>query len=163
TATGRMAWYFQTTANDTHDYDATQVPILFDGNIGGKPRRLLAQVNRNGFYYLLDRETGRSLMTRPFIDTLNWARGTAENGRPINAPGKAPQPGGSLVSPMSDGAANYPAPSFDPKTGLLYAHANTSYSLFYLNPEEENPIGWGGGSEYHTGYATSALIALDYA
>ncbi len=161
--TGRMAWHFQATRNDTHDYDATQVPILFDASIDGKPRKLLAQFNRNGFYFLLDRATGQSLATRPFIDSVNWARGVDAKGQPIPDPAKVPQPGGVLVSPMSDGAANYPAPTFSPRTRLVYTHANTSYSLFYQHPQEENPIGWGGGSEYHTSYATSALVAVDYA
>jgi alcohol dehydrogenase (cytochrome c) len=57
---------------------------------------------------------------------------------------------------------NYPPPSFSPTTGLVYAQTNNSYSLYYLNPEEEKPLGWGGGSEYHTGYSVSALIGLKY-
>lgn len=159
--TGTMAWHFQPTPNDTHDYDATQVPILFDAKIKGKPRRLLAQFNRNGYYFLLDRTTGESIVTMPFIDTVNWATGLAPNGQPITDPAKTPQPGGALVSPMSDGAANYPSPAFSARTKLAFVHATTSYSLFYLHPDEENPIGWGGGSEYHTGYSTSALVAVE--
>ena len=162
-SSGKMAWYFQATANDTHDFDATQVPILIDAVIDGRSRLLLAQVNRNGYYFLLDRQTGRSIATAPFIKSVNWSKGIGVNGQPVSDEDKDPQPGGVLVSPMSDGAANYPAPSFDPEIRLIYSHATTSYSLFYLNPEEEHPIGWGGGSEYHTGYTTSALLALDYA
>ena len=161
--TGRMVWYFQTTPHDTHDYDATEVPILFDAPYRGRERKLLAQFNRNGYYFLLDRTTGASLVTRPFIDSVNWAKGIGADGRPIEDTAKEPQPGGVLISPMSDGAANYPAPSFSPQSKLVYSHANTSFSLVYLDPSDEHPLGWGGGAEYHTGYCTSALIALDYA
>ena len=162
-ATGQMAWYFQTTPNDTHDYDATQVPLLIDAAIDGRPRKLLAQVNRNGYYYLFDRMTGKSIVTVPYISTVNWAKGINANGQPIPNPDKTPQPGGALVSPMSDGAANYPPPSYSPATRLVYAQTSSSYSLYYLNPEEDKPLGWGGGSEYHTGYGVSALIGLEYA
>jgi alcohol dehydrogenase (cytochrome c) len=160
-STGKMAWYFQTTPHDTHDYDATQVPVLIDATIDGRPRKVLAQFNRNGYYFLLDRTNGKSLVTVPFISTVNWAKRIGRNGQPITDPDKTPQPGGVLVSPMSDGAANYPAPAYSPKTHWMYAHATTSFSLFYLHPEEDKPLGWGGGSEYHTGYSTSALVALD--
>jgi alcohol dehydrogenase (cytochrome c) len=161
--TGKLAWYFQMTPHDTHDYDGTEVPILFDARFDGKPRRLLAQFNRNGYFFLLDRVSGESLGTHAFIKTVNWTKGIATNGQPIPDPAKEPQPGGTLVSPMSDGAANYPPASFDPQTRLVYSNAVTSYSLFYLDPSEERPLGWGSGSEYHTGYVTSALVALDYA
>ena len=160
-ATGKLAWHFQATANDTHDYDATQVPMLFDATVDGRPRRLLAQFNRNGYYFVLDRETGRSLATVPFIGTVNWSKGVSRSGQPITDPLKTPQPGGVLVSPMSDGAANYPASALNPRSQRAYVHATTSWSLFYLHPDEESPIGWGGGSEYHTGFSTSALVALD--
>jgi alcohol dehydrogenase (cytochrome c) len=158
---GSLAWYFQATPHDTHDYDATQVPVLFDVVVAGKPRKLLAQANRNGYFFLLDRVTGESLLTQPFIASANWAQGIAPDGRPIPDPRKEPQPGGVLVSPMSDGAANYPAPSYDPQTRLLYVQATTSYSLVYLDPSEEHPAGWSGGSEYHAGFASSGVLALE--
>jgi acido-empty-quinoprotein group A len=161
-ATGKIAWYFQATANDSHDYDATQVPILIDAAIDGRPRKLLAQVNRNGYYYLLDRMTGKSIVTVPYIPTANWAKGINAIGQPITNPDKTPQPGGAVVSPMSDGATNFPPPSYSPTTGLVYAQATSSYSIYYLNPEEEKPLGWGGGSEYHSGFVVSALVGLDY-
>jgi acido-empty-quinoprotein group A len=161
-ATGKMAWYFQTTPNDSHDFDATQVPILIDAPIHGVPRQLLAQVNRNGYFYVLDRTSGKSVLTAPYLSSANWAKGVNPNGQPITNPLKSPQPGGTLVSPMSDGAANYPPPSYSPRTRLLYAQTNRSYSIYYLNPEEDKPIGWGGGSEYHLGYVASSLVGIDY-
>jgi alcohol dehydrogenase (cytochrome c) len=158
---GKLVWYFQATPHDVHDYDATQVPMLIDAPFNGSPRRLLAQFDRNGLYFLLDRQSGKNLLTQPFIPTANWYRSIGANGQPQPDPGKFPQPGGALLSPMSDGATNYPASSYDPQTRLAYSQANTSFSLFYLDPEDQHPAGWSGGSEYHTGYVHSALLALN--
>lgn len=159
---GKMIWHFQTTPHDTHDYDGTEVPVLFEGRIKGRARQLLGQFNRNGYFFLLDRVTGQNLLTTPFIKTVNWAERVDASGSPIPNPAKEPTAGGTLVSPMSDGAVNYPAPSFSPDTGLFYANTTTSFSIMYRDLSETKPIGWGGGSEYHTGYSTSALIAMDY-
>ena len=67
-----------------------------------------------------------------------------------------------LVSPSTDGAANYPAPSFNPDTGLFYINATESWSLYYLTERTSNAVGWGGAFEHHTGVFDSALRALDY-
>ena len=56
-----MAWYFQATPHDTHDYDAVQTEVLVDATYQGKPRRLLLTANKNAYYYVLDRETGERL------------------------------------------------------------------------------------------------------
>lgn len=158
--TGRPVWHFQTTPHDTHDYDGTQVPMLFDALVRGRRRQLLAQFNRNGHYFVLDRVTGEWLHTVPYVAGLNWSRGIDAQGRPIPDPAKDPQPGGSLVMPMSDGASNFPPSALSPRTGLAYVHANAAWSLFYRHPEEAQPLGWAGGSEYHLGLATSALVAV---
>ena len=54
--TGKMVWYYQVSPHDTHDWDAAQTPVLIDGVIDGKPRKLVAQANRNGHFFLLDRD-----------------------------------------------------------------------------------------------------------
>ena len=61
-----MAWYYQASPHDTHDWDATEVTILVDGTIDGRPRKLLAQANRNGYFFLLDRTNGKPLVVKPF-------------------------------------------------------------------------------------------------
>ena len=58
--TGKMQWYFQSSPHDTHDWDATQTPVLFDGEINGQTRKLVAQASRNGYFFVLDRATGKS-------------------------------------------------------------------------------------------------------
>ena len=67
--TGKMVWYYQTTPHDTHNWDSVQTPVLFDAVFDGKPRKLLAQANRNGFFFLLDRTTGQHLLTAPYAKT----------------------------------------------------------------------------------------------
>jgi alcohol dehydrogenase (cytochrome c) len=84
-ATGELAWYFQFTPHDTHDFDAVQTEVLVDAPYQGKPRRLLLTANKNAFYYVLDRETGEFLTARPFA-RQNWADSLDRKGRPIVSP-----------------------------------------------------------------------------
>ena len=65
--TGKMVWYFQTSPHDTHDWDATQVPVLFDGEINGQRRKLLAIAARNGYFFVLDRTNGKNLVTSEYV------------------------------------------------------------------------------------------------
>jgi len=102
---GKLAWYFQPSPHDVHDWDAVETPVLFDAEFNGKQRKLLAQASRNGFFFLLDRTTGQHLVTAPFIDQT-WAKGIDSRGRPIAKPDAAPSPDGALVEPGSDGASN---------------------------------------------------------
>jgi acido-empty-quinoprotein group A len=159
--TGKMAWYFQTSPHDTHDWDSAQVPVLIDGQIDGRPRKLIAQAARNGYYFLLDRTNGRSVTTVPYVDFMNWSLGVNANGQPINNPAKNAAVDGVLVSPGS--ATNWPPPSFSPKTGLLYVGTSQSYSLQYLTDTDERPEGYGGGNVIPGGGGREGYIkALDY-
>ena len=142
--TGKLVWYYQVSPHDVHDWDAVETPVLINGNIDGKPRKLLAQASRNGFYFLLDRTNGQHLQTAPFIDTLNWTKGLNAKGQPVPDPAKFPSTDGVLVSPNTGGATNWPAPSFNPETGLLYVGSNRNYSMFYLTDTDERPEGWAG-------------------
>jgi len=132
--TGKMAWGYQVSPHDTHDWDAVQTPLLFDAEFNGKPRKLIAQASRNGFFFVLDRINGEHLLTTPFIKS-NWSLGLNAKGQPIPDPKKEPSRDGTLVSPSSNGASNWFAPSFDPTTGLYYVVASQSYSVFYLTAE----------------------------
>ena len=157
--TGKLVWYFQPSPHDTHDWDATQTTVLFDGEIDGRPRKLLAQGGRNGYFFVLDRTNGRNVVTAPFVKT-NWAKGIDEKGQPTPDPAKEPSPAGTLVSPNSGGAANWPPPSFSPETGLFYVSAARSFSMFYLTDLGKKPQGWGGHDV--GGYSESYLEAIDY-
>ena len=108
--TGKMAWHYQVTPHDTHDWDAAQTPILIDGDFGGRPRKMLVQASRNGHFFVLDRVTGEHLLTSKFIDSLNWTKGLNANGQPTHDDAKDASVPGTLVSPDTNGATNWPPP-----------------------------------------------------
>jgi alcohol dehydrogenase (cytochrome c) len=159
--TGKMAWYFQATPHDTHDWDSAQVPILIDGVIDGKPRKLIAQANRNGHFFVLDRTNGKHLVTAPMVDSLNWTKGIDAKGRPIPNPAKDASVPGTLVSPTTDGVTNWPPPSYSPDTGLFYVGTHEAFSVFYLTDTDPRPQGW-GAAERRVGSLGSSLKAIDY-
>lgn len=156
---GKMAWYFQVSPHDTHDWDANEVPVLFDGDINGQKRKLIAQASRNGYFFVLDRTNGKNIVTTKFA-RANWARGINEKGQPVPDPAKYPALDGVLVSPNQAGAANWPPPSFSPLTGLFYVNATDAYSVYYIYDNDEKPQGWGGNDR--GGFSQSTLKALDY-
>jgi alcohol dehydrogenase (cytochrome c) len=158
--TGKMAWYYQTSPHETHDWDATEVPILIDGTLDGKPRKLLAQANRNGYFFLLDRANGQPIVVKPFA--LSNAYLGVDNGLLVPNPAKEGSPGGTLVFPTSDGAVNFPAQSYSPDTSLFYTNATDAGSIFYLSPDPSDPTGLGRGQEWHGGTYQSRLLAIDY-
>ena len=155
---GKLAWYFQPSPHDVHDWDAVQTPVLFDADFHGTQRKLLAQASRNGYFFVLDRTTGKNLLTAPFIES-NWASGVDSTGRPIAKLDKYPMPDGSLVEPASDGSTNWMAPSFDPDTGLFYVSARRIFSVFYKTATGK-PEGWGGRDRNL--FSNSVLQAIDY-
>jgi len=159
--TGKLAWYFQSSPHDTHDWDATQTPVLIDGDINGQPRKLLAQASRNGWFFLLDRTNGQNIVSAEYVKT-NWTKGLDAKGQPIPDPAKEPQPDGALVSPNQGGGQNWPPPSFSPNTGLFYANATRAFSVYYLyeNENDEKPQGWGGNDR--SGWSEAMLQAIDY-
>jgi alcohol dehydrogenase (cytochrome c) len=159
--TGKMAWYYQATPHDTHDWDAAQTPVLIDGVIDGKPRKLLAQANRNGHFFLLDRTNGKHILTAPIIDSVNWTTGLNAKGQPMPNPDKEANVPGTLVSPTSDGATNWPPPSFSPDTGLFYVGTTRGFSIFYLTDTDPRPQGW-AAAERPAGNLGAELKAIDY-
>ena len=159
--TGKMAWYFQVTPHDTHDWDAAQTPVLIDGVIDGRPRKLVAQASRNGHFVLLDRTNGQHILTTKLIDSLNWTKEINAKGQPVRNPEKDANVPGTLVSPDTSGATNWPPPSFNPDTGLFYVGVRQSFSVMYLTDTDERPQGW-AAAERNVGNVGSALKAIDY-
>jgi alcohol dehydrogenase (cytochrome c) len=133
--TGKLRWHFQFTPNDPYDWDSTQVPVLVDASWQGQPSKLLMLANRNGFFYVLERTTGKFLLGKPFIK-VNWASGLDERGRPI----ETPPPPGTPVSPGQQGGTNWYSPSYSPRTGLFYIPAWEDISgVFTSEPAEYRP------------------------
>jgi alcohol dehydrogenase (cytochrome c) len=136
--TGTLKWHFQFTPNDGYDWDAIQVPVLADTTWRGAPAKLLMAANRNGFFYVLDRVTGKFLLGKPFIK-VNWASGLDEKGRPI----PTPQPPGAATFPGQQGGTNWWSPAYSPRTGLFYVGAWEDVSgVFSSQPATYKP---GGG------------------
>jgi alcohol dehydrogenase (cytochrome c) len=127
---GRMKWYFQFTPHDLHDFDAAEPLALIDTEWQGKPRKLLVQANRNGFFYVLDRTDGKYLLGRAYTPKLTWATGLTPAGRPIVAQGKEATHEGILVCPWIAGASNWYSSSYNPSTGLYYVQTNDKCGIF---------------------------------
>ncbi len=128
--TGKMKWYFQFTPHDVHDFDAAEPLALIDTEWQGKPRKLLVQANRNGFFYVLDRSDGRYLLGRAYTPKLTWATGLTAAGRPIVVAGKEATPEGTLSCPWLLGASNWYSSSYNPLTGLYYVQTNDKCGIF---------------------------------
>ncbi len=161
--TGKMAWYFQTSPHDMHDYDSAQTPILIDGMFNGKMRKLALTAARNGYYFTVDRVTGERLITSKYGKLTNWAKGLNKLGGPEHNPEKDATVAGSLASPNSGGTVNWEPPAYSPQTGLLYVSENDSFSLFYLTDiDPRGSMGLGGKEEDEVGSDGSYLTAIDY-
>jgi alcohol dehydrogenase (cytochrome c) len=155
---GKLAWAFQASPHDTHDWDAAEVPVLVDADFGGSPRKMLMQASRNGYFFVIDRTDGTSLLTVPF-GPVNWSLGVDKQGRPIPNPDKEPTPDGRLIAPDEGGMTNYRSPSFDPRTGLFVVNAKPSYSIYFSKPAD-GTYGW-AGADYGL-WSKSLLEAIDY-
>jgi len=138
--TGKLKWYFQVSPHDTHDYDNTTAPILFDRVVNGKPRKLVAQAARNGFFVTVDRVTGKYLVVKPYVP-LDYASGLSSEGEPIPIPDKDPTVGGSI---NIVNASNWEAPAYNPKTGLFYVNSVEGKAIYYLTDDSKKPSGYGG-------------------
>jgi len=161
--TGKMAWYYQTSPHDTHDWDSAQTPVLIDAEFNGRMRKLVVQASRNGYNFTLDRLTGEHLVTGKFSDAANWAKGLNAKGQPVRDPAKDFHVGGSLVSSSNQGATNWPSPAFNPDTGLFYVPAQDSYAMYYLTETDpRGAMGLGGKEEVGLGTVKSFIAAINY-
>ena len=160
--TGRMKWWFQYTPHDVHDWDGTQTPVLIDGIVRGKKRKLLVTAQRNAFYYVLDRETGEFLTGQAFAKQT-WAKGLDDKGRPIALPNTTPTPEGNHVCPDAAGAANWGSPSYDPATGFFLVSVREACAVYTSVTKDPEPgKGYtGGGAEVDANGSPGAVRALD--
>jgi len=128
--TGELSWHYQFTPHDVHDWDSTQVPILADLTISGQPRKVLMFANRNGFFYVLDRVTGKVIVAKPFVETT-WAKEIGADGRPVILPGHLPDEDGEKTCPDLGGGTNFFSPAFNPATRLFYVTARETCATYY--------------------------------
>ena len=121
--TGAYVWHFQTTPGDMWDYSAVQSLTLADLTIDGKLRHVLMQAPKNGFFYVLDRQSGQLISVRQYADTVNWAKGIdPKSGRPILNPEADYSDRGKawINAPGPLGAHNWEPMAFSPATGYVY-------------------------------------------
>jgi alcohol dehydrogenase (cytochrome c) len=128
--TGKLKWHFQFTKHDEHDYDATQVPILLDD----ADRHLIVQANRNGFFYVIDRTTGKLLSATPY-GKVTWSDSKDASGVPVGRKEASPTLTGVPVCPGAIGATNWMSPTYDPQTKLFYVSAREQCDIFSTAPQ----------------------------
>jgi len=162
--TGKIKWYFQFSPHETHDWDASEPPVLFDANVGGKQEKLVGFANRNGFYYVLNRETGKFITGIPYVKQT-WAKGLDAEGKPLVLPDTDPSPEGTLVYPSITGAVNWTSPSYSPLTKLFYVDAREMGSYYVESAPKwevgKYPAGGGGERALSGDDAYGAIRALD--
>jgi alcohol dehydrogenase (cytochrome c) len=134
--TGKLKWHYQANPHNEFDWDAVQTPVLASIQWKGQPRKVILWADRNGFYYVLDRNTGEFLHGTPFVKQ-NWNAGFDAHGRPIMAANAKSSTEGTKIFPDNQGGTNWFNPSFDPATGLFYVNAREGYSTVFLKGDQD--------------------------
>jgi alcohol dehydrogenase (cytochrome c) len=162
--TGLRKWHYQFTPGDDHDWDANEDVILADRVIDGKPRKLLLQANRNGFFYVLDRTDGKFLFAKPFVKQT-WNAGFDEQGRPIWRPNSRATVEGTVVYPSLVGGTNWQSPSYEASSGTLYLMTAEAGQRFFRTEQAYEPgkAYWGGRAVAIDEPAKPAIKAIDAA
>ncbi len=120
--TGKYVWHYQANPNDQWDFDSTQDVVLADIAIEGQTRKVIMQAHKNGFFFILDRTTGKFISAKNYVPQ-NWAKGYSINGRPIEVAGAREQgPHETIPAPL--GGHNWMSMSYSPKTRLVYIPAH---------------------------------------
>lgn len=151
--TGEYVWHYQGTPGETWDFTATQHIMLADLEIDGKPRKVLMQAPKNGFFFVIDRETGEFISAKNFV-FVTWATGYDENGRPIENPDARyyNKDGVVFVLPGAGGAHSWQPMAMNPNEGLVYIPANIA-GFPYADEKgwEAKPKGFNTGNDFSMG------------
>ncbi len=140
-STGEYVWHFQQTPADNWDYASTQPIVLADLTIDGTTRKVLMQAPKNGFFYVIDRETGEFISGEPFVN-VTWATGLDPvTGRPIETPEANYGPEGQRLSPGSDGAHSWHAMAYNPAARLVYIPGQETAGTYAWDPDFQHQIG----------------------
>jgi quinohemoprotein ethanol dehydrogenase len=172
--TGDYIWHYQVNPGDSWDYTATQNMVMATLAIDGRPRKVLMQAPKNGFFYVLDRETGK-LIGADKYDKVTWADHVdLDSGRPVENPNARYQDGHTVIWPGPVGAHSWQPMAFNPNSGLVYIPTMTMPGSYddrgidlkaYRAPQ--NPFTLHGGlnidttSEIPADAGTSSLVAWD--
>jgi alcohol dehydrogenase (cytochrome c) len=152
-STGQLVWYFQFTPADNHDWDANQIPVLADRTTPRGIEKRVLWANRNGFYYVLDRTSGKFLNAAPFVQQT-WTGGLDSLGRPTPVSSAYTNREGFLLYPGYVGATNWWSPSFDPALNLMFVPV-LEQGMVYFTSLSSPPQAVGGRPFY------TAVRALD--
>lgn len=156
--TGEYKWHFQTTPRDNWDYTATQTIILAELPLGegGKPRRVVMQAPKNGFFYVLDAKTGQYISGQNYVPQT-WTTGLDARGRPIETAEARPVNGSSLLTPGPQGGHNWHPMAFNPDLGLAYIPAQELPQGY--NPKEvpDPATKWNTGFRFEDGMPLDPL------
>ncbi|MEP7345792.1 MAG: PQQ-binding-like beta-propeller repeat protein, partial [Gemmatimonadaceae bacterium] len=143
---GKLAWYYQFTPHDLHDWDATETMMVVNAKFGGRERKLIVHADRNGFFYVLDRLTGKVLLAKPFVQRLTWASGIGGDDRPQLVPGNEPTLEGTRTCPALEGATNWMSTAYNPSTGLFYVMALEKCTIY-----SKSSAWWEPGKSFYGG------------
>lgn len=150
---GKILWHLQYTPADAWDYDGVNDSVLADLTVDGAPLPALLHGDRNGFFYVLDRRTGKVISAEPFVN-VTWAKGVnLESGHPIEIPGMRPSVSHQAdnVCPSSLGGKNWQPMSYNPDTALVYMTTNN----LCMNMQQEK-------LEYHKGMFFMGVKNFDF-
>jgi quinohemoprotein ethanol dehydrogenase len=128
--TGAYRWHYQTTPGETWDYNSNMDLVLADLTIDGREVKALLHAPKNGFFYVIDRRTGKLLSAEPFAETSWASKVDLATGRPVEVPGARYETAPAVVTPGPFGAHNWPAMSFNPRTGLVYIPTIHQHHLY---------------------------------
>ncbi|WP_239481945.1 PQQ-dependent dehydrogenase, methanol/ethanol family [Zestomonas insulae] len=138
--TGAYAWHYQTTPGEQWDYNSAMDMVLAELTIDGQPRQVLMHAPKNGFFYVLDRATGK-LISAEKLGKVTWAeRIDLATGRPVEVPGARYESGEALIWPGPPGRHSWHPMSFNPDTGLVYIP--TLDIPGYYNDKGIDPLTW---------------------
>jgi len=146
---GELVWYFQTTPGDAWDYTATQHLVLADLEFDGATRKVIMQAPKNGFFYVLDRETGEFISADPYA-AINWATGVdPDTGRPIENEAVLYEAGAQVVLPGPGGGHNWHPMAFHPGSGLVYIPVH-DVDFVFLNEQDFvfESSAWSTGTDF---------------
>jgi quinohemoprotein ethanol dehydrogenase len=140
--TGKYKWHYQESPGDGWDFDSISDMTLADLDIGGQNRKVLLHPPKNGFFYVIDRQTGKLVSAEPYVGGITWAkRVDVATGKPEISPEALYKDKAFTGSPGGGGAHNWHPTAFNPKIGLIYLQATEGSSTYYepVKKYEYNP------------------------